>query len=437
MLLDRTVRNAADQIPGYAHLQLFLGARVQLSNIHELPIIDKKSMLADINRFRNARLGTMLVQHTSGTTGATMVMHRSREEVEFTNRFFSEISGGGDEQQPICIALSAPGSHGESMPMPYAGNVFSFDPFDRTWMGEASNIVTSPWTFLGCAPGRAILTGLEPHLRILTAVLLDREYDFSKSIVQGIVSTGDLVTAERRRWYEKVWGVQLQDKYSLSEVLGGAAQCLECGKFHPDTHLVAEAIDPVRKLPVENGLGVLVFTTLFPFVQKQPLIRYWSGDLVEVFRNACPFDDLSFEVKGRLSHCLLDTDRVPLAAYLLGAEIVEVLEQLPDVAKDLRFGSGLEISDPSMLGNVMCSYELDRSRTPAVVVFRVELRYAPYAFPARSAEVQQRIRSELLKRHPHLAEEVRAGRNRLEVLLSPPGCLRAFRAASIAAEAAP
>jgi len=260
--------------------------------------------------------------------------------------------------------------------------------------------------------------------------LLDHDYDFSRSSIARLYSTGDLITAYRKHWYESIWGVPLVDKYSMSEILAGASICHQCGCFHFEAHVIAEAVDAFTRESVHRGLGVLVFTTLFPFIQKQPLIRYWSGDVVDV-NNDCPRDAFGFQFKGRLTHCLLDRDGTPRRAFLLGRDICEVLEPIPDVATAAPFGPINGISDLTTLGRPKCCFSSDTDSLPHVVKLKVELRYSRYAFADHAKNVEAHIRAGILKYHPNLAAAVDSGRVRFSVELARLGELRGFRPASV------
>jgi hypothetical protein len=429
-LLPRTIAYAADTIPGYSYLKDAAGTVENVEDLSQLPIIDKETIMRNVALFRNSDLSTSLVQHSSGSSGSVMVVHRSAEEVEFSLRFFSALCDDYLPNPQICISLTAPSSHGAPSPFPYQGPVFSMDPFDRAWLEEAPDIVTFPSRYTDQGSDAAILTGLEPHLRILTLFLLDHDYDFSRSSITRLYSTGDLITAYRHRWYESIWGVPLVDKYSMSEILAGASICHRCGYFHFDAQVIAEAVDAFTRESVRRGLGVLVFTTLFPFIQKQPLIRYWSGDVVDV-NDDCPCDPFGFQFKGRFTHCLLDRESTPRQAFLLGRDICEVLEPIPDVATAAPFGPINGIFDLTTLGRPKCCFFFDTDSLPHVVRLKVELRYSAYAFADHARNVRDRIREGILSRHPYLAAAVDSGRVGFSLELARVGELRGFRPASI------
>ena len=83
------------------------------------------------------------------------------------------------------------------------------------------------------------------------------------------------------------------------------------GKLHPLVdYFVFEVVDEDQKTPVTMGeLGYLVITTLKR--RATPIIRYWTGDRVRLFRESCRCGaGFRLEVRGRQENCLKVGDRV-------------------------------------------------------------------------------------------------------------------------------
>ena len=100
-----------------------------------------------------------------------------------------------------------------------------------------------------------------------------------------------------------VFGAQLYGWPGISEVAGSTChECPGCGYFHARPIVVPEVVSPSAPGEiVHKGRGELLLTALAPFQAYQPLIRYRTGDVVEV-GPACPLvDDLGFRPVGRLT----------------------------------------------------------------------------------------------------------------------------------------
>ena len=77
--------------------------------------------------------------------------------------------------------------------------------------------------------------------------------------------------------------------YSLTEFNGVALECpMVSHRYHFDASIFAEVLDPITHAPVSIGEeGLLALTSLHPFQQAQPFIRYAPGDVVRLVRPTC------------------------------------------------------------------------------------------------------------------------------------------------------
>lgn len=426
-LLLPTLQHAVAQVPGYRRLWSSAGFESpELTNFDRLPLTNKDTFARAPDQFRDVSVPTGVLQHTGGTTRRPLLVQRGTAEIKYIWDFFTAViegSGVKADQAPLCIAALG-NFHGDPTPMPYSGPIFRLDVNDTYW--DLHTLFSDPTRMLGRPVSNAILVGLESQLRILTGRLIESGFDFTTSVVRSIHSTGDLITSRLRSFYESTWRCALTSRYSMSEVIGGAELCSRCNYYHCDTHIVGEVVHPTTGRPIESGLGTLVLTALFPFVQKQPIIRYRTGDLVELGPRTCSVDELAFVLKGREIHAVLDSQASGLNALLLGAELYDLLDEIPDVALgEFRqmFRSLTTLAATCDLGHLKYKVTFDTTSAPRVLLLRVELRYAHYFYPERSAEVLRRIRAETLARHPYLAEQVRSGAVELRVSPALPGSL--------------
>jgi phenylacetate-coenzyme A ligase PaaK-like adenylate-forming protein len=430
-LLLPTFKHAFANVPAYS--RKFAAVRnlpKSIAEISKAPLLNKLEMINNIVDFRDANLPTQLVQHTSGTTGNTLIIHRGASEAEFIRAFFQEVltsaaeadSKGSSFRVPLCVNLKA-NFHGEPTPMPYPGDVFSFDVRDSFW--DVKTIFQDPKSIVGKESDSIVLAGLESQLRILTCKLIEADFDFSKSKVRSLHTTGDIITERLRTWYENTWKCPLIDCYSMTEVIGGANRCSECGYRHFDPQVVGEIIDLKNLEPISTGVGELVVTCLFPFVQKQPIIRYRTGDLAEQGPTTCPVDSFAFNLKGRAGQCAFDIDigedqRRPL---LFAIDVYDVLDSFPEVASSVMFKNIPGITDHSALGHLKFRLAIQKHRGKSHLEVQVELRFVPYLYPERANSLREAIWTALLLRHPALQTEVHSGNVDLHVLLLPPNAL--------------
>jgi phenylacetate-coenzyme A ligase PaaK-like adenylate-forming protein len=117
-------------------------------------------------------------------------------------------------------------------------------------------------------------------LRAFTLDTRDRHPEGLPTRLSAVVSYSQYLTRHWRAILTETWGCPIIDRYRLAELFGGATQCLECGWWHFNPFLIPEvATESVA--PMEEGVGLLLLTTLYPFQEAQPMVRYATGDLVE------------------------------------------------------------------------------------------------------------------------------------------------------------
>lgn len=255
----------------------------------------------------------------------------------------------------------------------------------------------------------------------LTAHLLERGVDARRFGVRGISTTGFRLSPHWRARVREAWGAPVFDNFSLSEIPSPALECPRCGFNHwLPPPVWPEVVDPVTRAPVRRGVGVLVLTTLWPFVQAMPLLRYWTGDLVEV-GPACPeTGERGVRFRGREGQSVLGPDGVLVAAQ----DVVDALEAEPLVARHPHPVEQLGLTRATDCGAV--KFELSGPpgrRGAGDVTLRVELKFDPRAYPADAEALGQRVAHALLLASPPLRRRERARTGELVVDLVGPGTL--------------
>jgi len=88
-LLIATVKDARKHIPsfGQPHYRALSEVR-SLDDLCAVPLLTKKQITDSPESFRNPRLKTALLQHTSGTSGHMLFVQRSYEELKAISDFF-------------------------------------------------------------------------------------------------------------------------------------------------------------------------------------------------------------------------------------------------------------------------------------------------------------------------------------------------------------
>jgi hypothetical protein len=221
------------------------------------------------------------------------------------------------------------------------------------------------------------------------------------------------MSAARKRYLGQLWGAGVSDRFSMSEIFGGARECGVGGHWIFDTEVVPEVVHPRTLAPIQSGIGVLVLTGLYPFMQMMPLVRYYTGDLVEIVatpRTGAP--DLLVRFLGRQRRSVIDDSGETVVPLILAGALYEILEALPDIQITGRFfdlgaGSNLEFAGK-------LHYDLKWKTSPEggaeQITLRLGLRYEPWLFPERAAHIATDVRAMLYARFPELRRMVEGGR---------------------------
>lgn len=298
----------------------------------------------------------------------------------------------------------------DTLRIPWAFNANTFRLFE--------DLITRPlpdgrWVTALIAGSAALLP--------LTLHLLDRGVLPLGGQIRHIGTTGFRLGPHARNLVSSAFDhATVLDNYSLSELTTPALECQTCGYNHwLDPPLVFEILDPYTRIPRADGVGVLVVTTLHPFVQAMPLIRYWTGDLVERGPPCPATGDVGFRVRGRLSQSILQGPADGGALLVSPLDVEAFLDGRPEVARRPHPCDTLGLVRSPDLGVV--KYELETRSSPASVTVRVELKFDPRVFPEAARELEQALGAHLLEASAALKTEVTAGTRQLWVDAVRPG----------------
>jgi len=420
-LLRQTFEWCRKQSPFYearfAGLEKFSG----VEDLPRLPVLFRHEVVENHVLLRCDPSQPAAVQHTTGTTGAFLQLYRSQAEQRFIWEFFgaqlaaAEVPPGA--LQPLHVSLVNP-YHGALLHVPSRAYVLSVGVFDRAQAEQARGVLERTYDLPGVESRVSALSGTERMVMALTAYLLAGGFDLAASSVRTLALFGGHVPPARKRLLARLWNAEIRDQYSLTEMFGGARECGIGGPWIFDPHVVPEVVHPRTCEPLRSGVGVLLLTGLYPFVQQMPLVRYFTGDLVEIVTGAASPAGLQVRYVGRLTRSLLDLSGTEPTPLLLSGPLYETLLELPDIAVTPRFpdlGSGPALELTGDL-HYAVEHQSGTSERPEHIVLRLGLRYAPWMYPERVAELVDRLVGRLFERHPRLAERCEDGRTVLRIL---------------------
>jgi phenylacetate-CoA ligase len=132
----------------------------------------------------------------------------------------------------------------------------------------------------------AVALPLEPLLWAACAQALGEPARSHAPDLRVLLVTGEPLSAARRRRLEELWGCAVQVSYGNSECGSNLAGQCPVGTLHlwADRYL-PEIRDPDTGEIAQAGRGTLILTTLFR--EAMPLVRYDTGDMVELRYEPC------------------------------------------------------------------------------------------------------------------------------------------------------
>jgi phenylacetate-coenzyme A ligase PaaK-like adenylate-forming protein len=376
-----------------------------VEDLTRLPVLFRQDVIDNHARLICDSSLPAAVQHTTGTTGPFLEILRGRSEQSFVWDFFAAQQATRPQPSPRPLHLNLTNAyHGALTPLPSPAYVLSAGVHDEAQAAQARAILERSYELEDVEERVSVVMGTERMVKALTAYLHATGFDMAASPVRTIALFGGHVPAARKHLLGELWQAAVRDQYSLTEVFGGAVEAGVGGPWVFDPHVIPEVVHPRTLEPVTEGLGVLLLTGLYPFVQQMPLVRYFTGDLVQVEGG-----DLRYA--GRLTRSVVDDSGDIVVPLLLSGALYEALDALPDIAIEPRFpdlpgGVALELT-----GDLR--YEVEHE--PGRITIRLGLRYAPWMFRERVVEVVAGLTRRLFDAHPELAARSADGRVDLRI----------------------
>lgn len=380
-----------------------------VDNLHILPTMCKQDVQHARQQMLCSGLRPSHVQYTSGTTSKPLLLYRSFEETQFIRDFFREVHRPIQESftgpTPIVLCLVIP-HHGTATPVPGTAFVLTCAVSDDDLLEQTLALLETEFRLPGIANRVSALAGSFSQILTLTNYFLERRIDARAYGIKLIELTGNYLTPRWRLVLEDVWGCKVSDRYSLAEIFGGASSCTTCGGFHFDPHVIPELLDLSKGQPLREGLGALVMTSLHPFVQLQPFIRYQSGDLFERVEVGCASPTWRF--MGRLSHSLLDP-RVRGRILIPAAAIFDSIDHVPDLARTFHFKDVAALQNHQAPGRAFLTGRVSDSGNDLDIVLKIRFSYEPALFDKSARAAAASMRDGILANSPNLREDLASG----------------------------
>lgn len=269
----------------------------RLEQLEQLPTVDKQTYTKSLMRAEDALTDSALITHTSGTTGARTWRHRSLSEASVISRIFGLV----ERPAPIGVVLVMDHArHGMAMPVPSNVRSFPISISDNGELHHASLMLATDFMFEGQPRYPTGIVGGVQEIAVLIQYLLEHGRTVELDRIGSVHLLGFVDEALRRFVRASFPEATLLENFSLTEIFGSATRTYPAESFLLDRYVIGEVVDDQGRKVAAGEVGELTLTELFPFVQMQPLIRYRTGDVVQLVSDG---KDFRFSWWGRRHQC--------------------------------------------------------------------------------------------------------------------------------------
>jgi hypothetical protein len=325
---------------------------------------------------------------------------------------------GGEEDHPgwtlVCVSVN----HGLPIGAPRPDEIFV------PWMIDRNSLYMIETVLSSVQPDGRRVTAMRLSggaIKVLTAWLLERGKDPAALGVKLIGTNSFGLSRSWRALVERRFAAEIFDNYSLSEFATPATECKACGWLHFGwPPVLFEVLDLVSGRSLESGAGRLVLSGLHPWSRIMPLLRYDTGDVVELGPTCPATGAQGVRALGRVRRGLVVDDGGAGRFILASRFIVDALDERPDTERDLHPFSKLGLMVSRDVGLPRFTVALDGG----VATLRFEVRFDPHLFERQTRDVESEVRSALLHDDQGLASLVDAARVRFDVVACRPRSLQ-------------
>ncbi len=432
-LLSRTIAHAVERVPYYrerAAVYQEVARRcgpLPVPSFAQLPLLRRNDLKTNAVGLLADHADVELVCHTSGSTGTPISINRSSPEVRFVQRYYNQLLEPlRRELGPKPLTLSFPNFyHGSALPLPSIGMPLISGVTDDTLIQDAAKILLRQHNIPGCSERVQFISGLSHHVIFFTNYLLEKGIDVANLKLSGVSVTGGQISPHWTEFLQRAWNCPLIDRWSMTELIGGATRDHSTGLFVFDPHILVEVVDPNTGALVEGpGVGELVVTTLYPFVQMQPLIRYATGDLVyQTALESTGFPAYAF--LGKVGNCISDVQNGSYRLLVSSAQVYDMLTSWPEIFCYDFFSNVTSVRD-RLIGSMPIFELVGTTQSPSCTKCRIvaQLRFNPDAFPGRRTQLKEQLTLRLATApYASLGNAMETGIAQLQVELVGPGSI--------------
>jgi len=410
-LLLETVAQAHDHSP-FWHEQLeATHEKAPLDAFLLLPVLSKTRAIAAGKNLYNQSLNHLqdrvyLSSGTTRTNNESLFIRRQACENEALHEFYKLEQ----KQHETTTAIKKT-------------TVFEcFNVFHGLPSEQPENVFRAPWMYQVNFPELAftaledalvysqgsidLVRGSVSALLTLALIAVDRGLNLAKYQTK-IVSTNSYeLTPRVKTILQQVYQPRvILNSYSLTEMPGSASKCPFCKAFHfgePPIYIeYFSPYDAMLKLePTAGAIARLVLTTLYPFVQRTPLLRFDTGDLVRIHSFCEEQSRWGFVPVGRAASSIFVPCDDGMQPIVLSGEFYSIVDSIPEIKRHPHPIEVLGILPGNRLG--MPQSQLFWREQTLIIQLAVNE-------PAHHAAIQKQILDGLCATHPLFKKKLQDG----------------------------
>ncbi|MFE5406337.1 hypothetical protein ACFQ9Z_34390 [Streptomyces sp. NPDC056580] len=440
--LRMTLRYCRDTVPYYREAFAGLPEPEALADLAAYPLLPSARIAAYRHPVLSEAVGTDFVVCSGGTSTQAFtrtapastspkMIHRSFAEyphlTAFRDWWYPRMGYGysWDARPGDARYIIMEDEHGIRYIEPRRGplRMLNFPLYNESHFHVARDVLTTH------GPGDpslrvSELRGTYRKVRLLTMYALEHGWNLAEEAsVRRVVAAGFFTSVRWRALFKEAFGAELVQEYGLTEFHQGYAnECLHCGAHHFAPIVVEEVVDPrdPARAVGAGEVGRLVLTHLYPTALRQVLVRYDSGDLVQVGDICDVVGARGYRPVGRLKNTL--TVPVPDGELLLSTGHFIDAVDIPEAAFHVR--DLLEHSHVTRFtdyGAPKFNIHLEDDRSGPVVRLDLELKKSLAAGAAR--RLRDRVEASLFRSHPEVRNRLEKEEFAVDVQLHEPGAL--------------
>jgi len=383
-LTEATLQHAVSSIPFYRD---HFATRPAPRSLSELPIIDADFVDADYRRFCDQTIWPGGWLTTGGTTGIRTLIPRTLSEHRFIQSridWRSADQGVHPMNPESGLALMLIDNNHGVVPTDLDGSPrLALPLIDANHAAIASDAVMNGFRWDNtCRPIRMMVASVTKFKTLSGFMASQGARPAQRGIKSIIVYAWHLSPTATQRLGE-FWGAPISTTYGLTEANQELAiRCTACGGYHFSDAIVAEYLHPRTRGPWTDGDAEMCVSTLYPFAQVSPRLRYATRDIVRPLGTCRRTGADSFEFLGRSRHVLFDDARgaggeAP-RVIIAGRAIVDALDTLDWPRRHDKYGDRVFADTdghPDALkvpvGFPVMSLEIDQAARTATVIVEV------------------------------------------------------------------